>query len=370
MNLSNIKIDYPQAISKSTQTDIIFYNGQPDLVSTFKPGNSEGKRLFVTDKTIAKLSFMKSFISSFNKNKCGSDSLLILGAGEAFKTIDNVLEIVKTGLDAGLNRNDTFIAIGGGVICDITGFASSIYKRGAKLEFVPTTLLAMVDASVGGKTGCDYESYKNMIGSFYPALKIHYWPYFVQSLSEEQYKSGLAEAFKTGILFDRELFNLFKNESDKILKRNPDLLDSIIYKCAKAKAEVVEKDLFEKNIRTTLNLGHTFGHAFESAAGLGTVTHGEAVAWGIGRVTCLSLIKGYCSESFKDDIFKTMALYGWDTSAVPKELKSKKAVETLLQIMHKDKKNNTDKIRLIIPKDIENIIMEETEDSDIIKCLK
>lgn len=371
MNIESFKIHYPHESLSPQVSEIFFMEGKPDLSSVFKPGAGEdSRRLFVTDASVASLPCMEDFIKNFDDDSCGEDRLLILGSGEPYKTIESVLRIVTTALEAGFNRKDTFVGIGGGVICDITAFAASIYKRGTKVEFVPTTLLAMVDASVGGKTGCDFDNYKNMIGTFYPAQKIYYWPEFIQSLSENQYKSGLAEAFKTAILFNKELFDLFCNESEKILLRDSKLLHKIISECVKAKATIVEKDFYEKNIRAFLNLGHTFAHALESVSGLGAVTHGEAVAWGIGRVTALSNNKGYCLLEFKDKIFKAMELYGWDTNPIPSIIKGGAIGERLINVMHKDKKNKNSKITLVIPKQIADITMEETDDSDILMVLK
>ena len=368
---NTIKINYPETSLTPRFSDIIFNSGVPDLISTFKPGEEkESHCFFVTDASVASLSCVQEFISKFDDDVCGNDKLLILGSGEPYKTIESVLRIVTSALEAGFNRKDTFIGIGGGVICDITAFAASIYKRGCNIEFVPTTLLAMVDASVGGKTGCDFDNYKNMIGSFYPARKIYYWPEFIQSLPENQYLSGLAEAFKTAVLFDKELFDIFRNESKKILERDSEILHVIIPKCVQAKAAIVEKDFYEKNIRAYLNLGHTFAHALESVSGLGAVTHGEAVAWGIGRVTALSNNKGYCLSDFKEQIFKTMELYGWDTNPIPSIIKGGAIGERLVAVMHKDKKNSTSKIKLVIPKNVSDIMIEETDDSDILMVLK
>ena len=175
MNNNTINVNYPAIYSGTDKSEIVFIDGTPDLNSIFAPGESTQRRFFVTDATIASLDCMQSFISKFDFDVCGNDILLILGSGEPYKTIESVLTIIQKAIDAGFSRNDLFVGIGGGVICDITAFAASIFKRGAAVQFVPTTLLAMVDAAVGGKTGCDFENYKNMIGSFFPAQKIYYF---------------------------------------------------------------------------------------------------------------------------------------------------------------------------------------------------
>lgn len=371
MTNNSFCITYPK-INISTQTSQInFMSGTADLVSVYKPGeNKEERRFFVTDSTVASLECMQPFISKFEDDKCGNDCLIILGSGEPYKTMDSVLKIISSALDADFSRKDLFVGIGGGVICDLTAFAASIFKRGANVEFVPTTLLAMVDASIGGKTGCDFSNYKNMIGSFYPARKLYYWPEFILSLTENQYNSGLAEAFKTAILFDKELFDLFETSSQKIKNRDKAILDLMIQKCVAAKAKIVEQDFTEKGIRTYLNLGHTYGHGFETLAGLGVVTHGQAVAWGIGRAVTLSHIKGYCLENFKNRIFDVMKLYDWDTSAIPSSIMGGAIGERFLEVMHKDKKNLTSSIKIIMPKGICDIVAEEVSDDEILLSLK
>lgn len=371
MSENTFQISYPAIYSGTEKSNIQFFDGTPDLKALFEPGK-EGKqrRFFVTDATVATLDCLKNFVECFDDDACGKDLLMVLGSGEAYKSVDSVLRIIKTAIDAGFSRNDVFVGIGGGVICDLTAFAASIFKRGAEVQFVPTTLLAMVDASIGGKTGCDFDNYKNMIGSFFPASHLYYFPEFVQYLPNNQFISGLAEAFKTGVLFDKELYDTFKNESEKILNRDKEVLSKIIHKCVKAKANVVEVDFTEKNIRATLNLGHTFGHALETIVGLGSITHGEAVAWGIGREVALAFKKEYCKESFMNEIFEILEKYGWETKAIPPIVKGGGVGERFLAVMHKDKKNLNDTIRLIISKNIADIVIEETADKDILSVLK
>lgn len=371
MSNDTFEINYPAIYSGTEKSEISFFTGTPDLIPVFNPGGDNPKRhFFVTDATVASLKCMQDFIAKFDDDVCGNDVLLILGSGEPYKTIESVLTIVKKALDAGFTRKDTFVGIGGGVICDITAFAASIFKRGASVQFVPTTLLAMVDASIGGKAGCDFDSYKNMIGTFFPAQKLYYWPEFVQYLPENQYRSGLAEALKTAILFDEKLFECFEKETDKIQNRDSELLKYIIQTCVKAKAKVVEEDFTEQGIRATLNLGHTFGHGLETIMGLGVVTHGDAVAWGIGRAISLCYKKDYCMEATYSKIINVLAAYGWDTNPVPAIVRTGEIGDRLLSIMHKDKKNISNTIRLILPKGIQNIVIEEVSDSEILSVLK
>ena len=169
-------IAYPAIYAGTQKSEINFFEGAPDLIKLFNPTEENvqdkadsRRRFFVTDATVASLEVMKPFIHKFNDGICGKDCLLILGSGEPYKTIESVLKIVSEAVKAGFTRKDVFVGIGGGVICDTTAFAASIFKRGAAVQFVPTTLLAMVDASIGGKSGCDFDNCKNIIGTFFPA---------------------------------------------------------------------------------------------------------------------------------------------------------------------------------------------------------
>lgn len=363
---SNFTINF-QAINPGTEkTDIFFYKGTPDLISIYNPGKeSSVRRCFVTDATVATLPVLSDFINLFTDGVCGDDILVILGSGEAFKTIENVLQIVSNAVDAGFTRKDIFVGIGGGVITDMTGFASSIFKRGAKCEFVPTTLLSMVDAAIGGKTGCDFENYKNMIGAFWPAQKIHIFPDFVQSLPKDQYRSGLGEAIKTGLLYNKDLYLIFKNSPDLLNSRDSETVFKMIKECATAKANVVEQDLTEKNIRMFLNLGHTFGHALETIVGLGVIPHGDAVAWGISRALVLSAKKEYCTESYKDEVLQVLKEYEWCTDCVPSIAGGAGSAERIISAMHKDKKNSSKKIKLILQKGLNQTFVEEIDDQEI-----
>ena len=366
-------IKYPAVHPGTDSTAIVFHQNEIDLNAVLHPGEAHEdgyRRFFITDATVATLPATQTFIRSFDDGKCGEDCLLILGSGEPYKTIESVLTIIKTALDAGFTRRDTFVGIGGGVICDITGFSASLFKRGLAVEFVPTTLLAMVDASIGGKTGCDFDNYKNMIGSFFPAKTIHIFPQFVQSLPDNQYRSGLAEAFKTALLFDKDMYALFRDSSEKILSRDPDTVSGIISSCTKAKASIVEQDFLEKDIRMHLNYGHTFGHALETLVGLGNITHGDAVAWGIGRAVTLSNSLGQCTLAYRDEVLSVLGLYGWERRAVPEIVKGGGFGERLLTVMHKDKKNSGSRIKVILQKELANAFIQETDDSDILAVLK
>lgn len=377
--IDNFELLFPEN-SGFDKTDILFYSGKNDLCSLYLSAENKRNRLFVTDTNIAPL--CADFISHFTDEnasnikapsvfKKGNDTLCILCAGEKYKTIENVLEIVRAALNSNFNRNCLFVAIGGGVLSDMTGFAASMFKRGVDVEFVPTTLLSDVDASIGGKTGCDFDSYKNMIGAFYPAKKIHIWSSFIQSLPQNEFISGLGEVVKTAFLFSPELTEILKTQKEKVMNRNEEILQKIIAICAKAKAKTVHEDFKEKGIRAYLNYGHTFGHALETVAGLGKISHGEAVAWGIGRALNLSLNKKLCTAEFAEECKSILFDYGFCTEPIPQIIKDiPNATLALVSAMHKDKKNSGSCVKVILQKAGQSTLITEVQDNEILEVLK
>ncbi|MFI3258131.1 MAG: 3-dehydroquinate synthase family protein [Spirochaetales bacterium] len=371
MNTTTFEISYPPLHIGADKTQITFYDADSFISAKSSSKNEDESatgKIYVTDKTVAQLPTVQKLLSSVTAN----DIIVTLEAGETHKTMDSVLHIIAKALDANMQRSSVFIGIGGGVICDMTAFAASIFKRGACLELIPTTLLAMVDAAIGGKTGCDFANYKNMVGTFYPAKTIHIASEFVQSLSEEEFSSGLAEVVKTAMLYDAELFDMMIDNKNDILQRNPSFIEKIIYKCAVAKARIVKEDLSEKNIRMQLNLGHTFAHALETLAGLGVVSHGHAVAWGIGRAIQLSLNLGYCDEAYYHRVFSVLDSYGWCTKAIHPALQNTAQdaiAPALLHAMKNDKKNSGKQVRIILQKDLNSTVIEPICDDAILQVL-
>lgn len=370
-NLFTIK--YKKQFMGAAKTRIFFYEDSARLEEIFlAEKNSEKKsvssraparRLFAVDSNVAKLPQVASFIKKIGSGEFAADALLVVPAGEENKTIQTVLKIVEAALEKAFSRKDIFTAIGGGVLTDMTAFAAAIYKRGARFEAVPTTLLAMVDAAVGGKSGCDFDAYKNMIGAFMPAERLFVFPDFVQSLDQTQYRSGFAEAFKTALLYDKKMFREICAKKERIKEREPDFVFRMIKACVEAKARIVQKDMTEKNVRMQLNLGHTFGHAWETVAGLGTVAHGDAVAWGIGRAATLSLNLGLCTREYKETVFSLLEFFGWETSATVADKNA------LLNAMKRDKKNSSSRVRVILQRGLCDTIITEADDEEILKCL-
>ena len=335
------------------------------------PEFSESLGLYVADtNTVTLLRRARGF----NPNA----PLVIIEAGEAHKTLVNIEKILEAAISAGLARDSLFAGFGGGVITDMTAFAASLYMRGAKIELVPTTLLAMADAAIGGKTGVDFKNYKNCIGSFYPAQKIHISVSALTTLSDAEYRSGLAEVIKTALLYAPKLFQIMKERKDAIIARDGDLLLEIVKRCVQAKAHVVERDLHESGERMYLNLGHTFGHALESIAGFGSISHGDAVAWGISRALTLGLRLKITDPDYLDEVLPVLRSYGWSTDPVHPVLQDRISSGTgtassvageLLSAMKNDKKKKEGNVRFILQRAINSTLATTVSDDDVLAVL-
>jgi 3-dehydroquinate synthase len=275
----------------------------------------------------------------------------VLKSGEEHKTWQSVECILKHAYKAGLSRDGLFLAVGGGVTGDLAGFAASVYMRGCRFALVSTTLLGMVDASVGGKTGFDMFEIKNLIGAFYPASAV-YLPFnALQSLPAKEWKSGMGEIIKTAVLeSDNFIDELIQFSSgcnfEKGQYGDSAALQKIIEKSVMYKAKIVSEDPKESGIRMLLNLGHSFAHALESNAGLGKITHGEAVAWGIIRSCETGLELGITPEWRARKISKLISRLGYECKT-PHPLAPDS--EKFLNAMKSDKKRKSGKLTLIIP---------------------
>ena len=200
---------------------------------------------------------------------------------EAAKNLNSVEEIARSLVGAGADRRAVVVAIGGGVVGDVAGFAAASYLRGVALVQVPTTLVAQTDSAVGGKTGVNLPEGKNLVGAFYPPKLVVVDTNVLDTLPEREYRGGLAEVIKYGVIADAKLFGFLENNFAQLLKRDARTLEQVIARSVEIKAEVVGKDERESGLREILNFGHTFGHALESATGYKKYQHGEAVAWGM-----------------------------------------------------------------------------------------
>jgi 3-dehydroquinate synthase len=225
-----------------------------------------------------------------------------LPCGEQAKQWESVERIITMAKAHNFGRDDRFIGLGGGVICDITAFVASIYMRGCSLTLIPTTLLAMVDASLGGKTAIDLGKTKNLVGTFYPAQEIIICPATLATLSDDEYHNGLGEVLKHALLAQNDdLMQFLKTFHKEILERNSTVLHSLLAASLRVKQYYVEQDALEQHgVRDALNLGHTFAHALETVGSLTQYAHGEAVAWGITKALQVGLHLGVTNPVFAE----------------------------------------------------------------------
>src|SRR5579863_328584 len=232
--------------------------------------------------------------------------VLIFPGGEPRKRLSEVEAFAEQMMAAGGDRSSVVIAFGGGIVGDVAGFLAAIFMRGIPVIQVPTTLLAQVDAAVGGKTGVNLVSGKNLLGSFHQPLAVLIDPDVLKTLPEREYRAGLYEIVKCGVIRDAALFEMLDRCADNVLRQEPEVLDRIIAAAVRIKAEVVTADEREGDLRRILNFGHTFGHALEAETKYQRFLHGEAVAWGMRAAVYLSQLTGHLSAEDSVDILETV----------------------------------------------------------------
>ena len=264
--------------------------------------------------------------------------------GEANKTLDTVRAAYDTMLDAKLERRSPVIALGGGVCGDTAGFIASSYLRGVPFVQCPTTLLAMVDASVGGKVGVNVPQGKNLIGAFYQPVVVVIDPLVLQTLPPREQRCGLAECVKHGVIRDGELFDWIDANLAKIQALDPATMTELVAQNVAIKARVVEEDEKEAGVRAHLNFGHTFGHAIEATSGYGVIEHGEAVSLGMVAATRLAVDAGRAPGSLLDRLIDLL-----DRIGLPTRSSDLADIDTLTDAMLLDKKVKDDRIRLVLP---------------------
>ncbi|MFO1419082.1 MAG: 3-dehydroquinate synthase [Methylotetracoccus sp.] len=295
--------------------------------------------MVVTNETVAPL-----YLDAVRGGLAGKTvEALVLPDGEAFKTIETVQRVWDRLLQARFSRNALVVALGGGVIGDLAGFAAACYQRGISFVQIPTTLLAQVDSSVGGKTGVNHPLGKNMIGAFHQPEAVIADTGVLKTLPDRELSAGVAEVIKYGLIRDPEFFVWLERNIDAVLARDPAALAHAIERSCRNKADVVRQDEREAGLRATLNLGHTFGHAIETGAGYGRYLHGEAVAIGTCIAADLSCRLGWISAA---DVVRIERLF--QQARLPTALETELGVGRMLELMAVDKKNVDGRLRLIL----------------------
>lgn len=318
--------------------DIIIKPSSLDEIGIITKSVSNAKRAaIVTDSNVAPL-YLKRVRNSYIAAGFNVFTFSFT-AGEPSKNLKTVTEILNFFCRSGLTRKDIAIALGGGVVGDLTGFAAAIYLRGIDFIQIPTTLLAQVDSSVGGKTGCDLPFGKNLCGAFHTPKAVLIDTEVLKTLDEKHMRDGYSEAIKSGVILVPELFEIFENGNAKIR------IDEIVELCVKMKAGVTERDFKENGERTLLNFGHTVGHAIEKYENFSGLTHGEAVSVGMMIITKASQKAGFTEKGTAERLENCLKKYSLPT-------KTDIPISELAPLCRNDKKSEDDDIKLVLPEKI------------------
>ncbi len=313
--------------------------------------------LIVTNEVVAPL-YLDSIQGALADRAVGA---LVLADGEQHKTLATFSSIIDRLIDDGFHRDACLVALGGGVVGDIVGFAAACYQRGIDFVQVPTTLLAQVDSSVGGKTAVNHSRAKNMIGAFYQPVSVLADIDTLRTLPRRELAAGLAEVVKYGLILDAALFDWLEEHIDELLALDPDALRFAIRRSCEIKANIVAEDERERGRRALLNLGHTFGHALESLSGYEKWLHGEAVAIGIRLAADVSRTLGWMTSEACQRIvslFRRAELPVGADDVRPADL---------LAAMSLDKKAGRDGLKLVLLKDIGHAVVTDAPDESVLR---
>lgn len=334
----------------------------PDVLPQHIKGNSV---VIVSNTTVAPL-YLDKLESVLNSINMRYDTV-ILDDGEQYKTMQSVDKIIDCLLSNRHDRKTTLIALGGGVVGDITGFSAAIYQRGVNFIQIPTTLLSQVDSSVGGKTGVNHPKGKNMIGAFYQPQCVIADIATFNTLPQREIAAGLAEVIKYGLIYDEPFHNWLEHDITKLVNNESTSMAKAVLRSCEVKAEVVAIDEKESGLRAILNLGHTFGHAIEATMGYGNWLHGEAVAVGMIMACDLSERLGWIDESVKTRTIKLLNDAGLPTKA------PKMTIEQYMDTMSIDKKVDNGTINFVLLKALGEAVMtssytQEQLEQTLINC--
>jgi 3-dehydroquinate synthase len=288
----------------------------------------------------------------------------LIPAGESFKTLETIAQLYDTALAHRLERSSTLLALGGGVIGDMTGFAAATWLRGINFVQVPTTLLAMVDASIGGKTGVNHPQGKNLIGAFYQPRLVFIDPVVLKTLPVREFRAGMAEVIKYGVIWDADLFAQLEQSPRlaQLSDLDPDLLQTILIRSCQAKVDVVSQDEKEAGLRAILNYGHTIAHTLESLTGYVEINHGEAVALGMVAAGRIATLLNFWSEAEEIRQRSLITKAGLGTR-IPQKIQ----VENVLNLLQNDKKVKAGKVRFILPEAIGKVIISDRVSEAVIR---
>ena len=343
--------------------EILIGSGIRTRVGEFLKTILQPSRIIIITHPFMKKLYGKDVVESFIAQGWKTDTIEV-PEGESSKNLIQAERLYDRLLEFNCDRKSVLVALGGGVIGDLVGFIAATYQRGVSFVQIPTTLLSQVDSSVGGKTAVNHPKGKNMIGAFYQPRLVVADLETLETLPDKEFRAGLAEVVKYGIISDAGLFKFLETKSAEILNLNHDVLAHIVKTSCKIKAEVVEKDERESHYRMILNFGHTIGHAIEALTGYSRFIHGEAVAIGIVRAAELSLSMGKCSEDVPKRIRELLNNLG-----LPVRMPDLESSAVIKSLYH-DKKTMDRKIKFILVKGIGSIeIADQIPEEEILKVI-
>jgi 3-dehydroquinate synthase len=345
----------------SESYDIIIERGiLKKLSDLLRPLLSPSRIMLISNKTVHQLygSLIREALLPLQTEMAPE----LIPDGEEYKTMGTVEKLLESMVEARLDRKSLIVTLGGGVVGDIAGFAAAIYMRGLPYAHVPTTLLAQVDSSIGGKVGVDHRSGKNLIGSFYQPLLVCTDPNVLTTLPDRQYRNGLAEVVKYGVIADEGLFSVLERQTESLREVENGMLAETIKRCCQIKARIVQQDVRElTGLRSILNYGHTFGHAIEACTGYTRYSHGEAVAIGMTAAAKVAVNLKLAQQALEERQERLLASIGLPTKV------EKLGAKSLLEAMQLDKKAASGKLKFILPISIGRGIVKENISIEVIE---
>ncbi len=321
-----------------------------------------GKLIVLTNTTVQKLWFgrLRRILAAAGRKS----TPIVINDGERYKTRQTYQKIIARLIDLGADRQSILITLGGGVVGDLGGFVAATYLRGIDLVHIPTTLVAQIDSSIGGKTAIDLPRAKNMLGSFYNPRQVLIDPELLSTLPDEALSDGLFEAIKTGLVCNKNLFAYIVDHLDEIRQQRPSALDRVVRGTVHEKAKVVSVDPFDRNRRAILNFGHTLGHALETAAGYRKISHGVAVGWGMLAALELSHLLGYGERRVVERAAEPIR------DLLERKRFPQTEVDQLWQTIKLDKKVQGGKVRFVLLKAIGRPVIDFVDRRTVFKALE
>ena len=349
----------PVLYNKKPCYDIVFQQSFDGLWEELQElGASEKKLCIVTDSRVDEL--YGAQVAELLEGKCRKIVKYAFPAGEENKNLETVKDVYRYLIEEGFDRKDMLLALGGGVTGDLTGFVAATYLRGIDFVQIPTTLLAQVDSSIGGKTGVDFDSYKNMVGAFKMPRLVYMNLSVLKTLEERQFYSGFAEVMKSALIKDALFYEWLIENMYEICEREPATLEEMVIRTCSIKKMVVEKDPTEQGDRALLNLGHTIGHAIEKYKNF-ELYHGECVVLGMIAALNISVTRGHITQAEYDDAIQMFKDYAFPTNVTGI------SIDDVIRVSKSDKKMEANQIKFILLKQIGNAYIDRTVTDDEMK---